>query len=247
VPDEISTFDLDPRMMQLSGQFAVNALDVRPATVELRFARVDSRTIPVTLRLNDLLGADWAVVDSLTVDPATVRLSGPPARVAALTGLATEIVDLVPEDTVFERVVPLDTSGLQGLALSTRSVRVTGRLDRVVSRLFTSVPIDIGSGITVDPERVDVTVRGRSRLVQRLSPSALRVVVAIDSIPEQIPEEGMAVPLRVDALPLGLTATLDPLEARLSPRLAPLDTTPGAEFPAPGGGPPAAGSPPPRK
>src|SRR5690606_4092387 len=129
-----------PRMMQMPGQFAVSATDVRPTTVALRFARVDSRLIPVRVRVNDLLGRDWALVDSLSAEPATIRITGSPQRVAATTEIFTEAVGLIPEDTLFERVVALDTTGFQNLELSARSVRVSGVLDRVIERGFPGVP-----------------------------------------------------------------------------------------------------------
>src|SRR5690606_1975323 len=82
---EVATFELRPDMLQLPGQFPVNALDVRPPTVALRFAPVDRRTIPVRVRVNDMLGQDWALVDSLVAQPAFVRVAGPPEQVEGKT------------------------------------------------------------------------------------------------------------------------------------------------------------------
>ncbi len=218
VTSEDATFQLSPRMVSMPGQFAVNAVDVRPSTVQLQFARVDSRMIPVRVRMNDLLGRDWALVDSLSPEPAAIRVTGPPQRVAAATEIFTETVGVIPEDTLFERVVALDTTGFQGLQLSSTSVRVRGVLDRVVERGFTDVPVDIGGGVTIRPDRVYVVVRGVRRVVQDMTRQSFRVVVAIDSIPASVPPEGLPVPVRLQDLPRGVRGTVEPNEVRIYPR-----------------------------
>jgi YbbR domain-containing protein len=230
VTSEDGTYELSPRMIQMQGQFTVNALDVRPTTVQLSFARVDSRMIPVRVRMNDLLGRDWALVDSLTPEPSVIRVTGPPQRVAATTEIFTEVVGVIPEDTVFERIVPLDTTGFQGVELSARSVRVSGRLDRVIERGLPQVPVDIGGGLRVEPDRVYVLLRGLRRTVQGIGPTTFRVVVAIDEVPEEIPTEGVTLPLRVDGLPARVQASVEPAEITLFPPASP-DTVSAAELP----------------
>lgn len=233
VTAESGTYELTPRMIQLPGQVSVNALDVRPNTVELHFARVDSRMIPVRVRVNDLLGRDWALVDTLTAEPTVIRIAGPPQRVAARTEIFTEAVGLIPEDTVFRRVVALDTTGFQGLELSARSVEVTGRLDRVIERGIPQVPIAVGPGIRIEPDRVYVLLRGISSIVQGISPTAFRVVIAIEEIPDEIPDEGVVVPLRVDGLPALVQGSVEPAEVRLMPALPPDADPDAAAGPAP--------------
>jgi hypothetical protein len=219
VTAESGTFELTPRMIQLPGQVSVNALDVRPNTVALRFARVESRMIPVRVRANDLLGGDWALVDTLAAEPTVVRVAGPPQRVAARTEIFTEAVDLVPEDTLFQQVVALDTTGFQGLELSARSVQVTGKLDRVIERGIPQVPVAVGPGVRIEPDSVYVLLRGISRTVQGISPSSIRVVIAIEEIPAEIPDEGIVVPLRIDGLPERIEGSVEPGEALLMPGL----------------------------
>ncbi len=217
VTSENATFQLSPRMILMPGQFAVNPVEVRPSTVQLQFSRVDNRMIPVRVRMNNLLGRDWALVDSLVPEPAAVRITGSPQRVAAMTEIFTETVGVIPEDSTFERVVALDTTGFQGLELSATSVRVTGELDRVIERGFLDVPVDVGGGITIQPDRVYVIVEGVRQVLQRMTPTSFRVAVAIDSIPTEVPSEGLPVPLRLQDLPRGVTGRVEPGEVRIYP------------------------------
>ena len=215
VDSDTVVYALDPRMVQVPGQVAVNAQDVRPSTVRLEFTRVETRTLPVRVRVGDALGPEWAVVDSLVATPKQIRVSGPLARVSTLTEVATEPLEITPGDSVVNRAVAIDTSGLRGVTLSARTVNVTGRVDRVVERVFMQTPVDVGPGVSLQPGQVTVRLRGPERTLQGLNRESFRVAVSIVGIPTRIPEEGVAVPLRVDRLPPGVQATIEPSEVRL--------------------------------
>jgi YbbR domain-containing protein len=226
VEDTTGTYELSPRMVQLPGQLAVNALDVRPAAVRLDFSRLDSRVVPIRPRVRNQLGPDWAIVDSLTIEPAQVRITGLVERVASISEVSTVPFDLPSDDTLFNRTVALDTAGLRGIDLSTPSTRATVRIDRMTERLIPSVPVDVGPGVTLVPNRVDVRFRGPDRVIQALTLGFFRVVVSIDEIPARIPSEGVLVPLRVDRLRPGVQATIEPSQVRLMPSGAAGDTIP---------------------
>lgn len=224
VEDEIEARSLDPRMVQLSGRVAVNALDVRPAAVELEFTRIDSKTVPVRPQVSADLGDEWAIVDTLEVDPGTVRITGPIQQLAGINGVPTQPFTITVQDTVVNAVIPLDTANLSGIQLSARQVRVTGRVDRVVVRTIPGVRVDVGPGIGILPTEVDVTLRGPSSVVQAVSPEFFRVVISIDEIPVRIPPGGVTVPLRIDGLRPGITAALSPPQVRLFPQTGGTDT-----------------------
>lgn len=220
VEDENGLYSLEPRMVQIPGQLSVSALDVRPATVQLSFTRIDRRTIPVRIRTSQQLGDEWAIVDTLRAEPDRIEVSGPAARLAGLDEIATFVVDIAPGDSVFERVVPLDTTGFQGLRLSARRVTVSGAVDRVVERTLADIPVDVGPGITISPTRVAVGIRGAAGAVQAIVPETFRVVISINEIPSRIPSGGVLVPLRVDRMRPGVEASTIPAQVRLFPSQA---------------------------
>jgi YbbR domain-containing protein len=222
--DDRETWALDPRMVQIPGQVAVNALDVRPATVRLQFSRIDTRTVPVRVQVDDQLDGDWMVVDTLQAEPSGVRISGPAGSLAGIGEIPTRPVQLTGEDTVIDDVVPLDTTGLRGLTLSHHSVRVTGTLDRVVERTV-PVPVDVGPGIVISPRQVTVHLRGPASVVEGPLPFS-RVAVAVDELPVRVPPEGVMLPLRLDRLRAGVEATIEPSAVRLFPNAMAADTLP---------------------
>jgi hypothetical protein len=229
--DDREVWALDPRMVQIPGQVAVNPMDVRPGNVRLQFTRVDTRTVPVRVRLDDRLGAEWMIVDSLAAEPSGVRISGPAGSLAGISEVWTVPMEISPRDTLVDEVVPIDTVGLLGLTLSHSAVRVTGRLDRVVERTVTGVPVDVGPGIFIVPRQIDVSLRGPASVVGTVSPPFARVVVAVGEIPERVPPEGIELPLRLDRLRAGVQATLSPSTVRLYPDAIAADTLSLRQFP----------------
>jgi YbbR domain-containing protein len=224
VQGQVETRALDPRMVQLPGQVAVSAQEVRPGTVRLEFVRMDTRTLPVRVQLSNQIGAEWAIMDSIATDPPVVRVRGPSERIAALDEITTDTVELMPGDSIFNRVVPLDTSIVRGLELSAREVRVTARLDRVVQRTIEGVRVDVGAGVVIRPQEVDVVLRGPRSAVENVAPGFFRVVVSIGEIPSRIPADGVPVPLRIDGLRPDVLASVDPASVRLFPAGPQLDT-----------------------
>ena len=221
-------------MVQVPSQLAVRALDVRPGAVTLDFQRVESRLVPVRVRISRGPGAGWTLVDSLEVRPNQVRVSGLAEDLRGIDVVATAPIALNPADSVFSRVVPLDTAGTEGVRFSATSVRIAGQVDRVLERTFSDFPISVGEGVAIQPRTVDVRVRGPQSRLTSMGEDAFRVVVSIDSIPMRIPPEGILVPLRAERLPAGMQAEVSPGAVRLLPAQMFLDSVavPGRAQPA---------------
>lgn len=219
-----ATFGLDAGMVQVPSQMAVRSLDVRPGAVTLDFYRVDSRLVPVRVRITRGPGSGWALVDSLEVQPNRIRISGLEQELRGIQSIATRAVALDAADSIFSRVVPLDTSGLSGVQLSATRVRVTGRVDRVRDLTFVQIPVSAADGVAISPTEVTVRVRGTEDRLQEVSAGALRVSLVSDSVPPRIPPEGVLVPLRAEGLPAGLQPVIVPSAVRLFPSRSMMDT-----------------------
>jgi YbbR domain-containing protein len=64
-----------------------------PSQMQLRFARVKSKDVPVALRFGQPLGSGWRIARQ-EVTPQTLRISGPENRVDAVTSAQTDAIDL---------------------------------------------------------------------------------------------------------------------------------------------------------
>lgn len=232
VSDTIGAYALDPRMVQLPAQLSVAPQDVRPSMVRLSFMRLATRDVPVRIQSGNDLGAGLTLVDTLTSQPRTIRVSGPAARIEEIEMIQTAPVSLAGADTSFTRTVRLDTSDLRGLEVSATEVRVSGVVDRLAERTIVNVPVDVGPGVEVRPNEVTVILRGPRRALDEMLPGQFRVVISIDSIPVRIPPQGVNVPLRVERLPRVVRAEANPRSVRLfSPRVG-IDTVEAAPPPA---------------
>jgi YbbR domain-containing protein len=233
VADVRQSFELQARMVQLPTQLAVSVVDMQPSSVELNFTRVESRFFTVRVRLAEPLPPGWVLVDSLTVQPGRVRLTGPESRLAGIDSILTVPVVLPRADSAFALSVPLDTTMLQGLRLSARRVQLTGMVDQLVERTFPGMPISVGAGLSIQPATADVRLMGPRSILSALRPTDFRVVISIDSIPQRFPEGGLPVPLRVERLPAGIQAEVNPGATRMLPARTPLDTVAVPRLPAP--------------
>jgi len=217
VQDTEQAFELVPSMVRLPDGLEVNAYDVDPAFARLRFRQLARREIPVGITIDTTRAAAWTLVGPLRVTPTRVRVSGPLDRVPALRSVATVAIPIPARDGAFDEEVALDLEPLRGLEISTRTVRVAGRSERVVTRRIPAVPVTFGGGLQLAPEAVEVHLRGGRSAVEAVAPEALRVVLAIDSIPGQVPPGGHAVPVRIEGVDGRIRASTSPATVHLLP------------------------------
>lgn len=225
VRSDEQAFPLLPSMVRLPDGHEVSVQDIDPPFARLRFLRLASRELPVAVALDTSAG-EWTLVAPLRVTPSRVRVRGPAERVPSVASVSTMRLRLPPREGPFDEVVALDMGPLRGLEVSTPTVRVAGRSERLVSRRIGAVSVSIGPGLAISPTQVDVRLDGPRSAVESASPSALRVVLALDSIPSQIPPGGLPVRLRLEGVPPAVRATLDPSSVRLLPDLPDTDSVP---------------------
>ncbi|MDR0787066.1 MAG: hypothetical protein LBG44_04275 [Gemmatimonadota bacterium] len=222
VPGASAEYTLDPRMVKIPSPLAVSVLDVRPRTLALELERVESRMVPVRPRIIDSLEAGWMLLDTLALDPAEVRVTGPFPQVASVTEIFTQPIEVTSADTLLRRSVGLDTAGIGPLDLNVTSVNVAGRVDRVLERILEGVGVEAPAGAMVVPSAVNVTLRGPERLVRAVQAGSVRVATApIDRLPTA--DEGLTVPLRVIGVRDGVMATVTPLRATIRIAAPPTD------------------------
>lgn len=211
------TFVLDPQMVRVPGGVSVSAQDVRPATVQLELERLVSRDVPVRAQIGARSRARY-LVDGVSVLPPTVRVTGPAETLGRIGALVTRPFEIVPDDSTFTRRIGIDTTGLGArVSLGRAEVRVAGRVDRRVERVVPGVAVEPPAGLTVTPGAVEVHVQGGERALRGYDGAGLRVVVARDSVPAEVPVAGVDVPVRLEGLPPGLTGRTVPVRVHVSP------------------------------
>lgn len=115
-----------PADVRVPPQLQVTVTDVQPRELLVDVDRQATRLVPVALRGAAPPRRGWAV-DSITLEPEAVQVSGARVRVAELDSIATEQLDLQDVDSTFAREVPLDTAGHPLLRFRPSRVVVKGR------------------------------------------------------------------------------------------------------------------------
>ncbi|MDQ3556193.1 MAG: hypothetical protein M3409_05390 [Gemmatimonadota bacterium] len=210
-------FLLDPQMVQMPRGGAVAAQDVRPSSVRLILERLATREVPVGVRTSRRTDERLAWIDPPTVRPARVRLTGREERLQEVDTVYTASVQLGAPDPAFDQQIALDTTGLAGLELSARRVRVTGEVDRFAVRTLRGLVVTPPPGATISVSEAEIILEGAEGRVSAVSPGQLRVVPVRDSVPAALPAAGVSVPLRVEGLPAGVRGRPVPLRARVVP------------------------------
>lgn len=123
VEDSMEIRPLRTGWVQLDGDLTRTRVeDVRPGSVLLVFERLTTRLIPVATRVGGRLPPGIQLTGAIQADPPEVRVSGPAQRLETLDSIPLLPIDLsnvIGPQTV---TVAVDTTGLEGLVISPRSV-----------------------------------------------------------------------------------------------------------------------------
>lgn len=103
-------------------------LDLRPDTIQLRFERLESRTVPVQIRTSGDLPAGLALALPLNTNPAAVEVRGPASELSALDSVPLEPVDLSGIRSTTNVPTSVDTAGLAEFVFDPSEVNVVLRV-----------------------------------------------------------------------------------------------------------------------
>lgn len=161
VHSEDSVVTLRREWLDLGGVSDVVVDEVVPQAVLVRFEPAGSRAVPLRPRLRGSLPDGLVLAQDPGVNPTVVRVRGPARRLDRIDEIELEPLDLSAIDVsgIFE--VPVDSTGLEGLVFSPRTVSVGIRVERIEERRREGVPWELEDAPTVwgvaprDSVRVD--------------------------------------------------------------------------------------------
>ena len=166
----------------------VEVTSVVPATVVLTIERlVTARTVPVVA---DIEGtpAPGRAIGRVTIDPATVEITGPETPLAQLKEALTETVSVQGAMSTVVREVSVGVADAAVRLAESVSVRVVVEIVQAdVQRTFHDVPVVVerADGVraaSIQPERVTIGIRGASELIRGLDSTAVRAHVNLGDL-----------------------------------------------------------------
>ncbi len=124
VTDSVETRVLRSGWVQLyGGMDNTRVEDIRPSTVTLRFDRVVSRLVPVSVQVIGTPASGYRLSGPIQVEPTVVRASGAATQMAALDTIRLGPIDLSGWTATDSFPLGVDTTGL-GAVVSPMTVRV---------------------------------------------------------------------------------------------------------------------------
>lgn len=126
VEDSVEMRPLRTGWVQIDGDLNQTKIeDIRPpGSVLLFFERLTTRLVPVAITTVGELPPGAQLAGGLRADPQVIRVSGPANLLPELDSIRTRPVDLSEVRNPTALSVELDTTGLEGLVLSPRTVDV---------------------------------------------------------------------------------------------------------------------------
>lgn len=204
--------EIGPNDVDLPGGLDVRVHDVYPRRLALQLDAVETREIPVRplLRVPSDSGLD--LDEDLTVEPATVEITGPREQVLRIDTAYTLPVDLDAGGPTEQRI-RIDTVGFETVRVNPQVVLVRADVRSIGTRTLDGVPVHVPSAGSMMPAPATVSV------VLQGDPSRLAALTADSVMVAAAPHDttATAAPLRVLG-PAGLRAAARPDTVRLLPR-----------------------------
>lgn len=178
---------LDPDQVVYDRELGVRATLVVPTSIELRFEQLAERRVPVVADLVTVPAMGFTVMRPLLVEPDSVTVRGGASQVESIRHVVTRRVSMEELQHAVMRDVPLEVpAGARGVELDPPSVLVTVPVDSLVVRQV-RLPVRAtgaaAGNVRIQPDSVDVVVRGAAAAVRRQLDSVTWASIQVDAVP----------------------------------------------------------------
>lgn len=178
---------LEPGQVVYDRELGVRATLVVPTSIELQLEQLAERRVPVVPDLVTEPAMGFTVMRPLLVEPDSVTVRGGASQVESIRQVLTRRVALEDLRHAVMRDVPLEVpAGARGVGIEPPSVLVTVPVDSLVVRQVRLPVRATGAAagrVRVQPDSVDVVVRGAAAAVSRQLDSMASVYVQVEMIP----------------------------------------------------------------
>jgi YbbR domain-containing protein len=178
---------LEPDQVVYDRELGVRATLVVPPSVELRFEELTERRVPVVPDVATVPAMGFTVMRPLLVEPDSVTVRGGASHVESIRQVSTRRVSLEELRHSVMRDIPIQApAGAPDVELVPSSVLVTVPVDSLVVRQVrvpVRAPDAFRDAVRIQPDSVDVVVRGAAGAVQQQLEAMSEVTIRLDSVP----------------------------------------------------------------
>ena len=162
-------------------------LQMEKDTLFFDFTTLITKEVTVIPQVNFSLGANYMMDDSITVNPSTIKVTGPKKDIDTITGIRTAYLDLVDIEQDFSRDVSLIKSrSLETTSFSVKKVTISGKVFRFSEKIV-KVPVDVINlpddvQVRTFPDSVQVLCQGKLEDIKDLESDGFEVVANYESV-----------------------------------------------------------------
>jgi YbbR domain-containing protein len=197
-----------------------SVLKIEPAQIEVTIDSLVSKEVPVSVPRIGSIGEGLSI-ESLSIVPEQVRLTGPATELSAVSSVETYPLDLRDVDHSVTRQLAIKPPG-KFTEVSPRQSSVSLQVGFVEGeQSFSQLPIEVrampGQNYSVDPATVDVVLKGPLQAVQRIGKEDVVPFVRVRDA-----TDGGPLMVTIEHLPPAIHADITPAQVRVAPASTPV-------------------------
>ncbi len=159
---------------------------VRPKRVALTFEEKIRKRVKVFPQIDGVPAENYVVFGEPKVDPDKVYLVGPRSLVEGVDVVRSLPVSLTGAKEDIQSSQPLDVSALGDVHTEPERVEIFFDIEPIEERLLAHCPVRTSPryGVAVDPDSLDITVRGPAAMLEQIPESRIRLSLNVGPLPK---------------------------------------------------------------
>lgn len=160
-------------------------ITVHEAAVNISIDQIADKTVPVR-ELTKGSPADGYIIENISIQPSSIKISGPKSIVDSIEELNTSLLDItdIQQSKAFQTRV--DVSGFESLNLSSDQVVINFQVtEKRVNRSIANVPIEpqgTGYKATFKPGFITIIIQGTPGVLNFVKKNDLRAFVDLEDL-----------------------------------------------------------------
>lgn len=177
------TLELTPGDLTGYADAEVRPQDVQPRIISVQLDALRQRTVPVIHRVSIRPDSGYAQYGGITVQPNSLLVRGPEARVRTLDALYTVPLEISGVEQPIRRSVAIDTAGLSPVRVSRNQVEIVAEVGPLADRMLSGVPVEVrdeqGARWEAIPDTVTVVLQGPPARMAEFTRDSISVVAFV--------------------------------------------------------------------
>ena len=155
-------------------------LDIAPSQVEYDVEKTGTKTVKVGKNINLVFKPGYGIVSQVSIEPATVEISGPPQLLDKIDSVKTQFIEFDDISDNISADLPLEE--INGITVFPKKCKVKFEVQKIVDKTFEGIEVEARSvpyskELVLYPGKIDVVLRGGINTLGKLSNDSIKAYV----------------------------------------------------------------------